>query len=421
MHSGRGMLKVTSWILVIAVLAAFLPANVSAHPLDLSGVGRFGQKVAKIAGDAGKTLSELKINLAADVQKITTPTSTTKPPVKPEVVQKITSDVDPDKDNQLRSPSGKITLSVPKGAISKASQIEFSEYVPVATSGKVMLSRFSLTAKEKVSGAAFSKFNQNLQISIQHNTGDLDGVDPASVRLYYQDEKTRQWVPVTASTYNAKTNTVSGPTDHFSNYSEQGNPLIVGPGKVMAAQVGLQSGAATFSYPIDLPAGPGGFQPKLVLSYNSASVDEMKNKQDVGSWVGIGWTLNVGSISVGSDSANLDLNGVSYKIVTGNGTDYYTVPDQHLRITHFGGAWSVYDKDGNYYQFGGTTDSQQYMFGSTGSYYRWDLSLMRDTNSNQATVTYHQDILGTGLNTWVRSAYPTAMTYGNIQISFTAD
>jgi len=74
-------------------------------------MGRFGNKITAIAGDIGKTLSELKTNLAADVQKITTSTTTTQPPVIPEAVQKITRDVDPDKDNQITSPSSKNYLN----------------------------------------------------------------------------------------------------------------------------------------------------------------------------------------------------------------------------------------------------------------------------------------------------------------------
>ena len=62
MRPGKGLFKVASWILGITTLLAFLPANVSAHPLDLSGVGRFGDKVTHIAQDIGKTLSEMKIN-----------------------------------------------------------------------------------------------------------------------------------------------------------------------------------------------------------------------------------------------------------------------------------------------------------------------------------------------------------------------
>jgi RHS repeat-associated protein len=434
------MLKVTSWILVIAVLAAFLPANVSAHPLDLSGVGRFGQKVAKIAGDAGKILSELKTNLAADVQKITTSTTTTTnlPPTS-EVVQKITSDVDPDKDNQLSSPSGKITLTIPKGAVSKASQVEFTEYIPQASSGMVMLNRFSLTAKEKVSGVAFSKFNQNLQISIQHNTGDLDGVDPASVRLYYQDEKTKQWLPLSDSAYDSKANVVSATTNHFTHFGEQASPISALAGRIMASQVNLHTGAATFSYPFELPPGPGGFQPKLELDYNSGIVDEMKNKQTVGSWAGIGWNLKLGSISYDATSNNyfLDLNGGSYQLTTADNLNYRTNPEQYYQITRDsvgGNLWTLRDKDGNVYQFGGDPSSDttvQFTNGlverdGTRSYdgiYRWDLKMMKDTNNNQANITYQRGSGGYTDNAgrshgWVRSSYPLTMQYGNITVSF---
>jgi tripartite motif-containing protein 71 len=137
--------------------------------------------------------------------------------------------------------------------------------------------------------------------------------------------------------------------------------------------------------------------------------------------VGIGWTCDLGNISYDSSSNTyyLELNGVSYQLVTSDGTNFYTMPDEHFKITRSVNTWSVYDTSGNFYQFGGTSDSEQYIGGTSGTYYKWDLSLTQDPNSNQATVTYHQDIMGTGANSWVRSAYPLTMTYGNIQISFT--
>ena len=269
--------------MVITFILTFLPSNVSAHPLDLNGVPRFGNKIEQIAKDVGKTLSGIKIKLGSNGQGITGSAT-------PVVVQKVTTEVDPDKDNKITSPSGKITQTIPKGAVSTASEIEFSEYGSQPTSGMIMLSRFDLTAKDKTKGTAFSKFNQNLQISIQNNPGDIAGVDPNSIRLYYQDEKTKQWVPIANSKFDPNTNTLTATTDHFTNYGEQGDSLIVGPGRVMAAQVSLQSGTAVFNYPFELPPAAGGFQPKLTLSYDSASVDEMKDKRDVGSWVGIGWS-----------------------------------------------------------------------------------------------------------------------------------
>lgn len=161
----------------------------------------------------------------------------------------------------------------------------------------------------------------------------------------------------------------------------------------MNFQVGLHSGAAVSRYPIELPPGPGGFQPKVELVYNSGSVDEMKNKRSMGSWVGIGWTLHLGRISLDEEygSYSLDLNGESYEIVSADGA-YYTKPDMFFRITRAGQTWDIWDRGGVKYEFGGTADSQQYH--DTNQYYRWDLNLMQDTHGNQITVSYVRDIVG---------------------------
>jgi len=46
---------------------------------------------------------------------------------------------------------------------------------------------------------------------------------------------------------------------------------------------------------------------------------------------------------------------------------------------------------------------------------------MHDTNANQATVTYQQDVMNPGTNAWVPFLLtPMTMTYGSVQISFTA-
>jgi RHS repeat-associated protein len=334
---------------------------------------------------------------------------------------KTTAEVSPNQNSSIQSSDGMIKLSIPKSAVSTTSEIEFDEYSPEPSTGSIVVNRFDLTAKDETTGVSFSKFNQNLQITIQNNPSEVAGIDPNSIKLYYLDTTTKQWVPVASSKFDPATNILTATTNHFTNYSEIGNPLSVGPGRILAAQVGLQSGASMFSYPLTLPPGPGGFQPQLNLTYNSTSVDEMKDKQDVGSWVGIGWTCDLGNISYdGSrNTYYLELNGVSYQLVTSDGTNFYTMPDEHFKITRSVNTWSVYDTSGNFYQFGGTTDSEQYIGGTSGTYYKWNISLTHDTNSNQATVTYHQDVMGTGANSWVRSAYPLTMTYGSIQVSFT--
>jgi len=103
------------------------------------------------------------------------------------------------------------------------------------------------------------------------------------LQLFYLDDKTKQWLPANALKYDLKTKKATAHISHFSHYGEFATALSAGPGRIMASQVDLQSGAFTFTYPIELPPGPGGFQPKLALNYNSGLVDEMKNKQSVGS------------------------------------------------------------------------------------------------------------------------------------------
>jgi hypothetical protein len=304
MRPGKGLFKVASWVLGITTLLAFLPGNVSAHPVDLSGVGRFGNKLTHIAQDIGKTLSELQTNIAADVQKITTPTTTTtklppEPPTTPIVLpsRKVTVSVAPDKDTEIQSPSGKVTLKIPAGALAKQTDIEFIEYGAQESTGMQILNMFELNAKETATAKVISTFQKNLEITIDHEPEELAAIDKSSLRLFYLDEKTKQWLPADSLKYDPKTKKATANISHFSHYGEFATALSVGPGRIMASEVVPQTGAFTFDYPIELPPGPGGFQPKLALTYNSALVDQMKSKQAVGSWVGIGWDMNFGKIT----------------------------------------------------------------------------------------------------------------------------
>jgi hypothetical protein len=316
--------------------------------------------------------------------------------------------VNPDEEAQLLSPKGKIKLKIPKGIISKSTQFELKEHVNLSSTGMKMVNLFELNATQVDSKEKVKKFNKELEITIQHTPEELAGLDLDSLYLYYLDEETRQWVPV-PSTFDRDTLILTATIDHFTHFGEQANPLQNGPGRVMAADVDLHSGAATYSYQLELPPGPGGFQPSLALTYDSGSVDGMKNKRDVGSWVGIGWNLNLGSINYDASSQTyyLNMNGISYKLFTTDGTNFHTTPEEYLKITKSGNTWTVYDKEGTYYRFGGTTDSQQYY--DTSNYYRWDLSYWKDTNGDEATVSYVRDIW----NNSVRSAYPEYLRYNN--------
>ncbi|MFA4835693.1 MAG: RHS repeat-associated core domain-containing protein [Dehalococcoidia bacterium] len=337
-------------------------------------------------------------------------------PVAPPELGKTSVLAKADQEAEMESTSKKLKVKIPKGAVEEDLQMHLIEHGQWGARGAGLLNVFELNAFASQRGMEkVNKFKKNLQITIQHDESDLAGLDIDSLKLCYLDEQTGQWVPVADSKFDKESGILSATTDHFSFYAEQANPAISGPGMVLASQVDLHSGTASYGYPIELPPGSGGFTPKLELTYNSGVADEMKNKREVGSWVGIGWTLELGSISY-DPSGNryyLKLNGTSHKLVQGgDGVTYYTLPDSFYKITRSGNTWNMYDTEGKYYRFGGTSDSQQYYDSSV--YYRWDLSYIQDTNTaDTVSISYVQDTYSSGGLNHVRSAYPSHVYYNN--------
>ena len=190
----------------------------------------------------------------------------------------------------------------------------------------------------------------------------------------------------------------------------------------MSARVNMHSGASTFNYPFELPTGPSGFQPKLELIYNSGSVDEMKNKRAVGSWVGIEWVLFFTGRPISFDPVTWAYTiGLEWGILCAGTKTMALYIEQilmsNLKITRNGNTWEVWDKDGNYVEVW-RNDRFTTVFSD---FYLLPVglkSLQKDTNNNQAMISYVRDITGTSPNTWVRSAYPEYMTYGNFQVHF---
>ncbi len=310
----------------------------------------------------------------------------------------------PDKEAQVTSADNAVTLRIPAGAVDSSTNIEMKQHTQPAGASRGMLRWLEFNARLSDSDAKVSRFNQPLEITITHTLEEIQGLDPDSIRLYYLDEESSSWQPVESSRFDKERLVLTAAIDHFSDYSEYGASIESGPGRVLAAQVNAHSGAATFSYPIELPPGRGGFTPELVLTYNSAVVDEMKDKRDTASWVGMGWSLHLGRISHTSDNQYyLELNGMSYKLITNNGINYSTIPDEHFKIVH-DEIWEVWDREGNYYKFAA---AWHYNTGYGPFIYRYDLTQMRDTNGNTAWVNYVRDLYDNS----VRSAYPEYLKY----------
>lgn len=148
---------------------------------------------------------------------------------------------------------------------------------------------------------------------------------------------------------------------------------------------GESAGSFAWSYPIGVPAVPGGVQPKISLDYNSQSVDgrtAASNNQP--SWIGDGWsyepgyierrykscnddktggtnTTRVGDVCWYNDNATLSLGDKSTELVHEPGKGWRGARDTGLRIEKLTGA-SNGDNDGEHWKIT-TLDGTQYFFG----------------------------------------------------------
>jgi RHS repeat-associated protein len=218
-------------------------------------------------------------------------------------------------------------------------------------------------------------------------------------------------------------------------------------GKPDPFEPGLSSGSLTAGYPIDLPAGPGGLTPQLILSYDSAGVSDQHSPQGAAPWVGEGWNLSMGAISWSEhavpppsacnpaqttcpswdDTWQLsDAYGTSAELVppsqqvstynddttypqTPSPITWHTAPETHARVISFTSpsppsgmspappCFRVFLPSGIMEEFGCTPDSLQF-YPQTGGpnagkdyIANWLLDLITDPAGNQIHVTYQSD------------------------------
>lgn len=200
----------------------------------------------------------------------------------------------------------------------------------------------------------------------------------------YFDEKNQEWKAVdytTAVTEDGRT-LATVLTDHFSTWGF-GSNISAGWVPVFSEpNVSLFSGAATYSYPIEVPAGRGGLAPDLALSYGSRAVDGLAAWSQGGE-VGFGWDISAPMITrdwsaEGAEAScswgifRLQLGGMAYTLVKGSVpyanapyVRYYTLENSGLYIERhnreLGGAsapnvmgeyWIVRTPDGKTYRMG---------------------------------------------------------------------
>ncbi|MBW9336774.1 hypothetical protein FEE59_24985, partial [Herbaspirillum sp. RU 5E] len=190
-----------------------------------------------------------------------------------------------------------------------------------------------------------------------------------------------------------------------------------------------ESGAATYSIPIQVPPGTGGLEPKLALNYSS----QMGN-----GLLGRGWSLGgLGAIArcprtLAQDGVrgeiNFDANDRycldGERLIAvggadgGNGTLYRTEREAFAKIVSYGSAGSgpawfkVWTKSGQIMSYGASADSRIEAPGKS-EIKIWALSEILDTKSNRLQATYVKDSANGDF-------YPNRIDYGSNVVAGTS-
>jgi RHS repeat-associated protein len=288
-----------------------------------------------------------------------------------------------------------------------------------------------ITAIANSDEAELHQFDQAITLEIGY--GDLNIPDGMvdNLFIYWYNPETGDWEAM-PSVVDPESQTIQTETTHFSTFDIDINNWQAARMPTMDAfQVSQFTGGASYSYPIELPAGPGGFKPSLSLSYSSGTVDQA-TLQTQGSWVGMGWSLDSGYVErnthgtdddTSDDSYMISVNGVSSSLDSlGMGTGYYHTMDENFwRIYRDATAntWTVWDKQGTIYNFTETTQIVYYKQennNQVNSYYlttRWLLTSTKNIFDQQTDYTYTKQTKLVDGKTSVTAVYPDTITYAN--------
>jgi RHS repeat-associated protein len=360
-------------------------------------------------------------------------------------------DIDPDNGGKFTSKDQRLEIDFPSGAVNKHTKIKYrflntSAYSDTLTSPHW---RFVLTAEEITGKKPNKKFNKPLKFTIRLDKMGyvLGQFDARQMWFGYFDDTTQQWVSIPFEIVEKGNKLVlEAQVDHFTTFGYNGK---ANPGWALKFDepiVALASGAATYNYPLQVPAGRGGLQPSLALSYSSRNVDHLKGYYQ-SDWVGHGWSLaqveivrRTGDKTTQTDvectnDFSLVFNGTGYTLIAGPNNRYYTQEDSQLYIEYIptggqaatGAYWIIRNGDGTTYRLGYTDSAEQRVrctAESGGGYkaFRWRLDKVLDKFGNQMKMDYvteaRTNCPNSGGPTDVdRASYPWHIWYNNLNQS----
>lgn len=246
------------------------------------------------------------------------------------------------------------------------------------------------------------------------------GLQEQTLRLFNYDRTNQSWQSI-ATTIDS-INHVAKATitnDGAFNLSDGSSPSTAYLPTLQGFQGGGFTGAASYSVPIEVPAGAAGHKPAVNLSYSSAASDGSNGMRPLwqASSVGKGWDLGIGgsigrNTSAGSsdhqwDSFSLVFDGQSSDMVRGQPLDgnYTNLAESNwtwhatdetfvkLRKSASSDTWTAWTKNGTRYEFnqalrwGTNTPSNRF------ETYKWLLTKVVDPSGNAIVYQYYVDTI----------------------------
>jgi YD repeat-containing protein len=386
----------------------------------------------------------------------------------------------------LRSPMGRVEVQFPSDAAKEALQLTFrfadeaaahlraegALIPPPHPAGYRGFGTIHLHAYD-FQGRSVTTFDAPVTIRMRYTPEQLQALDilPGRLTIFWFNPDLEQthadgrvsrgvWVPLETQ-IDDTAQIASTTVDHFTAF-QLGNGLSPSSAFIPSLQgwqVSSFTGGANYSTALDVPAGPGGMKPNVVLSYASNSDDGpggTSNKAQA-SWVGRGWSLDAGgSISRNKntccetwDHFVLTAMGHSFDIVRGNHItgaehdfdgnlanltewNWHIVDEAYWRIQpNANNTWTAWSPDGMRYNF---NVSLVWGWRSPDRYetYKWLLTSVIDPSGNQITFEYATDpdpLYGTTINPtyrllrirWGRDGNPPGTGTSRYRLEFIAN
>lgn len=273
-----------------------------------------------------------------------------------------------------------------------------------------------ILAVDPVSGLNVRTFEQPLQISLGYPEGEFTPEEEDNLQAFYFNELYKDWFPIETIT-DAASNQVHFQTNHLTVFDiKVADWQSYIPPITQSYEVSAFTGAMNYSYPLLTFEGPGGLKPDLTLSYNSQTIDQSIAYTQA-SWVGMGWSLEAGSVTrdmhgtdddPDDDTFFISYNGISQRLLPiseENGVIQYRTqenPTEKIFWNTTANTWEVRSGDGLIYTFGGTNSVAKLKKGSgcaeavddLNLTWEWGLTSVVDRFGNTIAYEYVPEVKG---------------------------